>query len=81
MIPFDRCDLRIHRECACSPGKCHQQPKAITAPVSTPSIKFSLAVIGFGLTMMAIAFLSLSAADRQFHRQQITNQEASVQWK
>lgn len=78
---LDRCDLKTYGECACQPGQCQQTPKAITAPVHEPSIKFSLAVIGFGLSMMAIAFISLSAADLQFHRQQLINQEASVQWK
>lgn len=73
-----RCDLKTYGECACKTGECHQQPRAITAPVSMPSIKFSLAVIGFGLTMMAIAFISLSAADRQFHRQQLEQQEQIV---
>lgn len=72
---MSRCDLKTHGECACQTGECHQQPRAITAPVSMPSIKFSLAVIGFGLSMMAIAFISLSAADRQFHRQQLEQQE------
>lgn len=79
--PSNACGFRAARECACQTGECHQSPRAITAPVSRPSIKFSLAIIGFGLSMMAIAFISLSAADRQFHRQQLINQEASVQWK
>jgi hypothetical protein len=69
-----RCDLHTHRECACPVGRCHQQPQT-PAPVATPSIRFSLGVIGFGVAMMAIAFASLSAADRQFHRQTLENQE------
>jgi len=73
--PSNPCGFRAARECACQPGECQQTPRAITAPVSMPSIKFSLAVIGFGLSMMAIAFISLSAADRQFHRQQLEQQE------
>jgi len=71
-----RCDLRTHRECACSPGKCHQQPKAITAPTAQPSLALGLsgAIVG-GAIVAFFVFVSMPRAMEDSHRQALENQE------
>lgn len=70
------CHFRTHRECACKPGECHQQPRAITAPVSMPSLTltFSAAIV-CGAIISFFVFVSMPRAMEASHRQQLENQE------
>lgn len=76
-----RCDLKTYGECACKPGECHQTPRAITAPTSQPSLALGLsgAIVG-GAIVAFFVFVSMPRAMEDSHRQQLEQQEASVQW-
>jgi hypothetical protein len=71
-----QCDLRTHRECACQPGECHQQPRAITAPTAQPSLALGLsgAIVG-GAIVAFFVFVSMPRAMEDSHRQALENQE------
>jgi hypothetical protein len=72
-----RCDLKTYGECACGPGDCHQQPKAITAPVHRASIKDTLATaIVIGAIATIIAFISIPRAVGASHQQFLAEQES-----
>ena len=79
---MSRCDLKTYGECACSPGKCHQQPRDTTAPVAQPSLVLGLsgAIVG-GAIVAFFVFVSMPRAMEDSHRQALDQQEASVQWK
>ena len=74
------CSFKTHVECNCRHGICWAQP----APVPGPFVWFTrrdiLVTIAFGAFVSAITYVALSAADRQFHKQDLIAQEASVRW-
>lgn len=78
--PSDRCDLR-GVECACDPTHCAVQPQTTPAPVPRFTVRDQLIIISFGFAMMAIGYLALSEADRQFKAQDLRNQEQVTTWK
>ncbi len=78
--PSDPCGIRAARECACKPGECHQQPRAIPAPTAQPSLALGLsgAIVG-GAIVAFIVFVSMPRAMEDSHRQALDQQE-QISW-
>lgn len=71
------CGFRDARECACEPTRCAVQPQTTPAPVPRFTVRDQLIIISFGFAMMAVGYLALSEADRQFKAQDLRNQEVT----
>jgi len=80
VLIMERCDFRRMRECYCKGGNCQQQT-AKAAPLITFTAKeqfFSMAMLT--LFMISISYGALSSANEAYRKQDLINQEASVQW-
>ncbi len=67
-----RCDLRNHNECACKPGTCDQQPKAIALPPIRPTNQDMLVLWVFCIVIALIAgqtYHALTVQERDFQLQ------------
>jgi hypothetical protein len=58
-------------ECACKPGTCNQQPKAIALPPIRPTNQDILFVSVFCIVIALIAGQTYHALDRQEHQFQL----------
>lgn len=76
------CSLKTLNECPrpCT-TRCVVQPQTTPAPVPRFTIRDQLIIISFGFAMMAIGYLALSEADRQFKAENLRNQEQVTTWK
>lgn len=77
----DLCHMRDLHECACKPGECQQQPKAIPAPVHLFSVReiISTSVL-IGAIAATFAFYSIPRAVGASHHQQLEQQE-QITWR
>lgn len=79
MTSLGNCGFRQASECGCT-IRCAVQPQTTPAPVPRFTVRDQLIIISFGFAMMAIGYLALSEADRQFKAADEYRQEGSVKW-
>ncbi|KQV83279.1 hypothetical protein [Rhizobium sp. Root1220] len=71
------CHLRTLGECGCAPGTCHQQPRAIPAPLHQFSVVEIISTsILIGAIATFIALVSIPRAIGASHDQFLAQQES-----